>query len=79
VDQAPLFPIPFDSTYHPAEAYYANIYFELITHQLSRLGRAPMRILEARCGAGRILVPIVQSGHIFVGADRHGDSIAPNP
>ena len=34
---------------------------------LSVIGSKPVRVLEAACGGGRILVPLAQAGHAVTG------------
>lgn len=64
-----------DASTHPAEAYYASIYLARILHHLGTLGAAPLRILDAGCGTGRLLVPLAQAGHEVTGLDHHRDSL----
>ncbi len=64
-----------DSTKHPAEQYYADIYLDEIRKHLAEAGGAGLRILDAGCGSGRIMVPIARLGHHFTGIDYHRDSL----
>lgn len=68
-------PVQYDSTFHPAEAYYASIYLEIIERHLGSLGEGPLRILEPGCGTGRLLVPLARRGHYIKGIDFHRDSL----
>jgi len=55
--------------------WYAEIYDQCVTEThdvdclLRTLGTAPLRVLEAACGTGRILVPLAKAGHDAVGFD----------
>jgi 2-polyprenyl-3-methyl-5-hydroxy-6-metoxy-1,4-benzoquinol methylase len=68
-----------DSTRHPAEQYYADIYLDEIRKRLPEIengsGRGGLKILDAGCGSGRIMVPISKLGHHFTGIDYHRDSL----
>ncbi len=67
--------VPVDSTRHPAEQYYAQIYLDEIRKRLAEHGGEGLRVLDAGCGSGRIMVPISQLGHHFTGIDYHRDSL----
>ncbi len=64
-----------DSTKHPAEQYYADIYLDEIRKRLDEHGGEGLKILDAGCGSGRIMVPIARLGHHFTGIDYHRDSL----
>jgi len=55
--------------------WYAEVYDQCITEThdidclLRTLGPNPLRVLEAACGTGRILVPLAKAGHDVVGFD----------
>ena len=55
--------------------WYAEVYDQCVTEThdidclLRTLGPAPLRVLEAACGTGRILVPLAKAGHDAVGFD----------
>ena len=55
--------------------WYAEIYDQCVTEThdidclLRTLGPKPLRVLEAACGTGRILVPLAKAGHDAVGFD----------
>lgn len=66
-------PIRHDATKHTAELYYANIYLKVIEEQLS--GHGTLKILDAGCGTGRILIPLAKKGHHLTGIDYHRDTI----
>lgn len=68
-------PVQYDSSYHPAESYYASIYLEVIRRHLAHFEAGPLEILDAGCGTGRLLVPLAASGHRLTGLDRHRDSL----
>lgn len=68
-------PIHHDAVYHPAESYYGSIYLDVIQGQLAKLGERRLKILEAGCGTGRILVPLAKLGHELTGIDWHKDSL----
>ena len=68
-------PVPYDSSTHGAEAYYSSIYLELIRRELQSAGEAPLGILSAGCGTGRIAVPLASDGHRLTGIDHHRDSL----
>jgi ubiquinone/menaquinone biosynthesis C-methylase UbiE len=51
------------------------IYLHLIRRYLAPLGPQPLRILDAGCGTGRILVPLAREGHRLTGIDHHHDSL----
>lgn len=52
--------------YDQHETYTDDI--ELIRRLID--GRGPLRVLEAFCGTGRILIPLAQDGHQITGLDR---------
>lgn len=64
---------PYDAYKHPSESYYAAGYLTHIRRELE--GRGVLRILDAGCGTGRLLVPLAEAGHHLVGIDRHRDSL----
>ncbi len=43
---------------------------------LEVLGPAPKRVLDLGCGTGRLLIPLVQAGHIVIGVDQRVDALA---
>jgi len=55
--------------------WYASVYDQCVTETedidclLRTLGPRPLRVLEAACGTGRILVPLAKVGHDAVGFD----------
>jgi len=57
------------------ENWYAEVYDKCVTEThdidclLRTLGPNPLRVLEAACGTGRILVPLAKAGHDAVGFD----------
>ena len=57
--------------------WYAEVYDQCVTETcdaeflLRVLGPKPLRVLEAACGTGRILIPIAQAGHDATGFDRN--------
>lgn len=42
---------------------------------LDLLGRSPRRVLDLGCGAGRVLVPLVEAGHVVIGMDRDAGAL----
>ncbi len=69
-----LVPIHYDATFHPAERYYTEVYLGHIGPLLDGLGEA-LRVLDAGCGTGRLLVPLAQQGHHMTAIDFHRDSL----
>ena len=60
----------------PIRAYWDAFIYDLeetetcdVEFLLSAFSARPLRILEACCGTGRILVPLAQAGHDVVGFD----------
>ena len=43
---------------------------------LDVLGPAPKHVLDLGCGSGRLLLPLVDAGHVVVGVDRRADALA---
>jgi len=62
--------------------WYASVYDQCVTETedidclLRTLGPRPLRVLEAACGTGRILVPLAKAGHDAVGFDMNGAMLA---
>jgi len=64
------------------ENWYAEVYDQCVTETddidclLRTLGPKPLRVLEAACGTGRILVPLAKAGHDAVGFDMNEAMLA---
>ena len=48
---------------------------EMSGYLMSRIGKAPLRILEAACGTGNLCIPLAQAGHDVTGIERSGDML----
>lgn len=68
-----FFRVALDASKHPAELYYADIYLDEVREHLPD-GQA-LKILEAGCGTGRLMIPIARMGHHLTGIDYHRDSL----
>lgn len=69
------FKIHHDAVSHPAEAYYASVYLQLIRRHIEKLALGPLDILDAGCGTGRLLVPLAERGNRLTGIDYNRDSL----
>ena len=64
------------------DSWYAEVYDQCETETkdvdclLRVLGPQPLRVLEAACGTGRILIPLAKAGHDAVGFDMDGACLA---
>ena len=62
--------------------WYAEVYDQCVSETddidclLRTLGPKPLRVLEATCGTGRILVPLAKAGHDAVGFDMNEAMLA---
>ena len=66
-------PVGIDAAVHPAETYYADFYLQ---HIRSAIGeQRELRILDAGCGTGRLLMHLARDGHALVGIDQHRPSL----
>ena len=70
-----LTPLAVDAAVQPAEIYYAGIYLDEIRQRLSGINGRPLKVLDAGCGAGRIMIPVIRMGHRVTGIDYHHDSL----
>lgn len=64
-----------DASKHSAESYYAGIYLDQIKTHLMAINGKPLKVLDAGCGAGRLMTPIAELWHSITGIDYHHDSL----
>ncbi len=48
---------------------------EMFEYLISKIGKAPLRILEAACGVGNLCIPLAQAGHVVTGIERSEDML----
>lgn len=67
-----FFKLEYDSAEYSPEMYYAEIYHDYFKKYLPD---PPASILDAGCGTGRFLIPLMEKGYLMTGIDYTKDSV----